>query len=184
MSDHPTNEAPELSATESHLAGLSERFLLALAARDKGDLDAASELLRSILRVEPRLAEPQMELARVLLDTEQLDEAEEYAREAVRILEGGGQWTDDLPEEVVLSMAWDLLGEILRSKADSDDIVFGDPEVWKALSAEARAAFRRAADLDPTNEHAVSWAFGYDPASVAAAEEAEKADEKDEVPEA
>ncbi len=168
-------EPTVFDAPESHLEGLGQRFLLAMAARDKNDLDASAELLRSILRVEPRLAEPQMELARILLETEQLDEAETYAREAVRIFEGGGQWTDDLPENVVLSMALDLLGEILRSKADSDEVVFGDPDRFQVLMKEARAAFLQAAKLDPTNEHAITWAFGFDPASVAAEEQHDKA---------
>lgn len=176
-------EQTVFDAPESHLEGLGQRFLLAMAARDKNDLDAASELLRSILKVEPRLGEPQMELARILLETDQLDEAEDFAREAVRIFESGGQWTDDLPENVVLSMAWDLLGEILRSKADSDEVVFGDPAAFAELMREARAAFLRAAELDPTNEHAITWAFGFDPASVAAEAQAEKA-ALDEEPEA
>lgn len=168
-------EPTVFDAPEEHLAGLGERFLLAMAARDKGDIDAAAELLRAVIRVEPRLGEPQMELARILLETEQLDDAEDHAREAVRIFEGGGQWTEDLPEAVVLSMAHDLLGEILRSKADSDEVVFGDPARFEALMSEARVAFRRAAELDPTNEHAATWAFGFDPSSVAAAEAAERA---------
>lgn len=178
-------EPTVFDSPESHLEGLGQRFLLAMAARDKNDLDAAAELLRSVLRVEPRLGEPQMELARILLETEQLDEAEEHAREAVRIFEGGGQWTDDLPENVVLSMAWDLLGEILRSKADSDEVVFGDPGRFEGLMTEAKAAFLAAVRLDPTNEHAATWAFGFDPASVLAEEQADKAplDEEPELPE-
>lgn len=165
---------------DAHLKGLGDRFLLALAAREKNDIDAAAELLRSILRVEPRLAEPQMELARVLMESEQLEEAEEYAREAVKILEGGGQWTEDLPENVVLSAAWGILAEILRRKADTDEIVFGEADAFKALMDETRAAFLRAAELDPTNEHAASWAFGFDPAAAAA----EQVAEHDDTPEA
>ncbi len=176
-------EPTVFDAPESHLEGLGQRFLLAMAARDKDDLDAAAELLRSILRAEPRLGEPHMELGRILLETGQLEEAEEHAREAVRIFEAGGQWTDDLPEAVVSSMAWDLLGEVLRSKADSDEVVFGAPETFAGLMAEAKAAFLQAARLDPTNEHAITWAFGFDPASVAAEAEADKAP-LDEEPEA
>ena len=165
---------------ESHLRGMGDRFLLALAAKEKNDIDTAADLLRSILRVDPRLAEPQMELARILMESEQLEEAEEYAREAVKLLEGGGQWTEDLPENVVLSAAWGVLAEVLRQRADTDEMVFGDAEAFAKLMAETRAAFVRAAELDPTNEHAVSWAYGFDPAAAAA----EQVADHDETPEA
>jgi tetratricopeptide (TPR) repeat protein len=157
----------EPTPPEAHLDGLGERFEGALALKERRDFDAAAEALRGILRVEPRLAEPRLELARILLDTGQPELAEEEAREAVRILEGGGQWIDVLPEAVVLSLAFDLLGESIRLQADSDEVVFGDPAVWQARLAEAHQAYARAAALDPSNEHAVWWAqrFG-DPRSA------------------
>ena len=82
MSD-PSDKGTEddvVDGPESHLRGMGDRFLLALAAKEKNDIDTAADLLRSILRVDPRLAEPQMELARILMESEQLEEAEEYAR--------------------------------------------------------------------------------------------------------
>ena len=182
MSD-PSDKGTEddvVDGPESHLRGMGDRFLLALAAKEKNDIDTAADLLRSILRVDPRLAEPQMELARILMESEQLEEAEEYAREAVKLLEGGGQWTEDLPENVVLSAAWAVLAEVLRQRADTDEMVFGDAEAFAKLMAETRAAFVRAAELDPTNEHAVSWAYGFDPAAAAA----EQVADHDETPEA
>ena len=182
MSD-PSDKGTEddvVDGPESHLRGMGDRFLLALAAKEKNDIDTAADLLRSILRVDPRLAEPQMELARILMESEQLEEAEEYAREAVKLLEGGGQWTEDLPENVVLSAAWSVLAEVLRQRADTDEMVFGDAEAFAKLMAETRAAFVRAAELDPTNEHAVSWAYGFDPAAAAA----EQVADHDETPEA
>lgn len=151
---------PELDPEDERIQALGPRFLDALRAAEARDVDAASEILRGILKVEPRLAEPHMELARVLLDTGQLDEAEEHAREALRLLESGGQWTDDLPEDVLLSLAADLLGEILRQRADADEIVFGDAETWKALVDESMALFRRAHALDPNNEHAAAMVLG------------------------
>jgi tetratricopeptide (TPR) repeat protein len=145
---------------ESHLDGLDQRFLDALEARRRGDIDSASELLRSILRVEPRLAEPRMELSSMLLEAGQIAEAEEEARESLRCLQSGGQWTTDLEGHTLLSLAWNLLGETLRRQADHDDAVFGDPAKWQALMDESAASFLEAARLDPTNLHANHWAFG------------------------
>lgn len=161
--DSTSPHLAQLDEPEAHLAGLVERFREALRLRsEKNDIDGASEILREILRVEPRLAEPRMELARILLDVGQFGEAEEQAREAIRILEAGGQWTDDLPENVVLSLAWNILAEALRRRADTDEVVFGDPDEWRHLVALARQAFKRAAELDRTNEHAAEWAARFE----------------------
>lgn len=146
-------------AEQLRMTGLQARFQQALLARQKDDVDGAAELLRSILAAEPRLAEPRMELAHILLNTGQHDEAEEHAREAVRTLEAGGQWTDDLDEDVMLSLAYTTLGEVLRQKADTDDIIFGDPAAFKALQSESRTLFLKASALDPENQHAVYWGF-------------------------
>jgi len=153
-------ELPE--GAEPHLDALGARFLLALEAMRRGDVDRAADELRSILRAEPRLAEPRMELARLLLQTDQPEEAAEQAEEALSVLDSGGQWLEDLPENVVRSVAWNLRGEALRQQADRDEVVFGDPERWKALVEEARQAFARAATLDPENRHAHYWAGGTD----------------------
>ena len=69
---------------------------------------------------------------------------------------------------------------MLRRRADTDEVVFGDEAAFKEIMDETRAAFRRAADLDPTNEHAVSWAFGFDPDAAAA----EQVADHDDTPEA
>ena len=148
---------------EEHLAPLAIRFMRALELRRAGQVDRAAEDLRSILRVEPRLAEPHMELASVHLAIEQPERGLEHAREAVRLLETGARWNEDLPEHVVRSLAYNLLGEALRKTADQDAVVFGAPEQWKALMEEARGAFRRAAELDPENQHASWAAFGFGP---------------------
>src|SRR5262245_28520440 len=105
---------------------LGRRFLAALGHKDAGRIDEAEDLLRGILRQEPRLAEPRLELARVLLDTDRLDEAEDHARDALDVLLKGGQWTDELPEAVMTALAHATLAEILRRKADEDDVIFGD----------------------------------------------------------
>ncbi len=146
-------------ADQEALAALGPRFMGALQARADGDIDTAEEELRAILKVEPRLPEPHMELARVLLDTSRLEEAEEHAREALTHLEAGGQWTEELPENVVLALANALLAEILRQHADQDDVIFGDPERFKGMLDEARSRFARAAELDPRDEYSSFHAF-------------------------
>jgi len=122
MSENPQEEA--------QLHALGEKFMAAIQARNSGDLESAEASLRSIIRVEPRLPEPHMELGRLLLELGQLEEAESHAREAIEQLERGGQWTDELPEAVVLSIAFSLLGEVLRRRADSDEVVFGKPDLF------------------------------------------------------
>lgn len=149
---------------EDHLAPLAVRFLTALERRRAGQVDRAADDLRAILRVEPRLAEPHLELASIHLALEQPERGVDHAREAVRLLESGARWSEDLPEHVVKSLAYNLLGEALRKVADQDSVVFGDPEVWKGWMAEAKEAFRRAAALDPDNAHATWSAFGFGPA--------------------
>jgi tetratricopeptide (TPR) repeat protein len=144
---------------ETLIAGLQARFFQAMAARERGDVDGAAELLRGILRVEPRLPEPRMELANILLIADQLVEAEEHLRAAIISLETGGQWTEDLPEGVVLSLAYGTLGEVLRRQADADAVVFGAPGAFEALLTESRASFKKAAALDPDNAHAGYWSF-------------------------
>jgi tetratricopeptide (TPR) repeat protein len=156
-----------LEDPEEHLEGLEALFLAALEARRKADFDQATKLLRKVLRREPRLAEPRLELAGLLMEAGQLDEATEQAREATRILDAGGQWTLDVPSHVMRSLAWDTLGEAIRRTADQDSVVFGDPEVWRGLMDEAKAAFRTAAELDPDNAHASYAAFGFGPAEEA-----------------
>ncbi len=139
-------------AAESHLTDLGPRFMAAIEARAAGRVDAAVQEFLAILRVEPRLAEPRMELGRVYLEMGRLDEAEEEAREALRILEAGGAWTEEVPEPVLLALAWALLGEVLKERAASDEVVFGeDPARFTELLAQSRAAFARAHQLDPSD---------------------------------
>jgi tetratricopeptide (TPR) repeat protein len=138
---------------------LSRRFLAALAAKEAGRIDEAEEALRRVLRVEPRLPEPRIELARILLDTDRLDEAEEEAREGLAQLEISGPWSEDLEPDVVAALGKALLAECLRRQAEEDDVVFGDPERFRAIVSEARALFAEAARLDPSDEYASYHAF-------------------------
>jgi len=144
---------------KARIAGLQSRFQQALRAREAGDVDGAAELLRGVLSVEPRLAEPRLELSHILLNTQQIEEAEEQAREAVRILETGGQWTADITADALMSLAYTTLAEILRHRADSDEIVFGDPAQFETLHSESRTLFLKASALDSSNEHAAYWGF-------------------------
>ena len=144
---------------QDSLQALVQPFMNALRAKRDGDLDRAEDVLRNILKTEPRLPEPRLELGRICLDTDRLDEAETHTREALAQLEAGGQWTDDLPENVVQGLAWAQLAEILRRIADEDDVIFGDPARFQQLLDGSRAAFQKAAELDPSDEYASYHAF-------------------------
>ncbi len=137
---------------ESHLPLLGTRFHEAIRLRNAGRVDAAIEAFQDVLRGEPRLAEPRLELGRIFLELARLEDAEAEVREAIRLLEAGGQWTDALPENVVLSVAWALLGEILKERATSDEVVFGPELTFRSLLAQSQASFARAAALDPAYE--------------------------------
>jgi tetratricopeptide (TPR) repeat protein len=139
---------------ESYLRVLGTRFEGAMRLRASGQVDSALAAFQEVLRGEPRLAEPRMEVARMYLELGRLEDAEAEAREAIRLLEAGGQWTDALPENVVLAVAWALLGEVLKERATSDDVVFGPENVFRSLLAQSQAAFARAAALDPTYAYA------------------------------
>lgn len=155
----PQDPNDPLALNQEALDKLGEVFLRALGRRDAGHIDEAEDLLREILRKEPRLPEPHMELARILLDTERVTEAEPHARDALAYLASGGQWTDEVPEDVLASLAHALLAEILRQRAEEDDVIFGDPAVFKALVAESKEHFSRAAELDPTDATSSYYAF-------------------------
>ncbi len=144
----------DAASEQERLEGLSVIFSAALEARRRGLTERARELLRLVLRREPRLAEPHLELAHIAMSGGRLDEAELEAREGLRLLETGGAWVDDLPEDVLRSHAHNLLAELLRQRADSDEVIFGDPERFRAILAESRRHFSRAATLDPDNDHA------------------------------
>ncbi|MED5369885.1 MAG: tetratricopeptide repeat protein [Myxococcota bacterium] len=163
MSDNKISEQTERpidpNADEEHLAELGPRFMAAMALRRQGRDDQAIKELRGILAVEPRLPEPRLELGRIYLDMGRLADAREETEEALRVLEAGGQWVEDIPPEVMFSTAHGQLAETLRQLADSDEVIFGDPEVFKALLAKAKVHFAKAQDFDPNNEHASFYAF-------------------------
>ena len=153
-----SNQDPE-QQEQHQLGALGDDFMSALRLKEQGEIDKAESLFKSIIRREPRLAEPHMELARLYLDTDRLSQAESEAREALEQLDKGGQWTDEIPENVLAALAHALLAEILRRRADEDDIIFGDPDVFKALVAESQALFKQASDLDASDDYASYYAF-------------------------
>ena len=148
-----------LDAPEEHLEALGQEFMAAMHAIEGGDVEAGEKALREILKVEPRLAEPRMELARLRLVAEDLETAESEARQAVALLDAGGQWNLDIPENVMVSLAHGLLGEVLRQKASTDAVLDGPAETFQAVLREAQLQFQVAADRDPENEHARYHAF-------------------------
>jgi len=148
-----------LEAPEEHLEKLGQDFMAAMQLVEQGDNAGGEKALREILKVEPRLAEPRMELARLRLLDEDLESAEVEARNAVALLDAGGQWNLDIPEDVMSGLAHGLLGEVLRQKASSDAVLDGPPETFQATLREAQLQFQVASDKDPENEHARYHAF-------------------------
>jgi tetratricopeptide (TPR) repeat protein len=138
---------------------LGPRFLAALERRRGGDVLGAEEDLKGILQVEPRLPEPRLELGHIYLESGRIGEAESEIREGLRWLKQGGQWIDDISEDQTLSLAHGLLGEVLRVRSESDEVVFGEEEAFKSLLKESGKQFEIAAGLDPENKYAAHHAF-------------------------
>ena len=149
----------QVDAETGALSALGDRFMAALAAKDAGKLDEAEDMLRALVSEEPRLGEPHLELARLLLDTDRLEQAEDHAREAIEHLERSGAWVDGVPENVVKGLAHAVLAEILRRHADEDDVIFGDPDTFRGIVDESRREFERAHALDPSDDYASYHAF-------------------------
>ena len=146
-------ESEHFNHESDQLEKLGQDFLAALTLVQNGHVNAAFDAFTAILRTEPRLAEPRMELARLLLDTDRADEAEEHARQALDDLSNHGQWVEDLAENTVLAMAHALLAEALRRRIEEDDLIFGDPEQFKRTLKESQTHFAKAAELDPSDEY-------------------------------
>lgn len=127
-------------------------FLNAMAARQGGDDAQAAALLKDILKAEPRLAEPYLELAAIAAERGDLDEAEELARNGVEQLRRGGQWVADLDDDEMMAFALNLLGE-LEMRA-SEELVHGDTEEFRTRWNSAAAHFREALRHDPDNADA------------------------------
>jgi tetratricopeptide (TPR) repeat protein len=141
--------------TESEtLDTLAMAFEKALDLRREGQEKRAELALHGILQIEPRLAEPRLELAHFALARGEADEAEEQARLAIETLRAGGQWTLDLPANRLLAYALNLLGEALSQRLETANELLDDRDAFLAAWNEAAALFDEAMSLDPTNDDA------------------------------
>ena len=146
-------------APEHHLVPLGTRLETAFTLRGDGKNDEAEEILRDVLRTDPRLAEPRLELAHIAAARQDWEEAIEQARAAVAILRGGGQWTADLQPAQMLSFGINLLAEVIYRELQDGDLIFRDPAAFAARWNEAAALFEEAVRTDPRNEDARHWAI-------------------------
>lgn len=142
------------------LQHLESFFLKAMEFRQLGQVEQAEKTLLALLREEPRLAEPHLELAHIYLNAEKFSDAIPHIMSAIEYLENGGQWLD-IAEDEILSMAYTIKGEIYRNMADQDSVIFGDPEKWKELITISKEAFQKATENDPnkTDKHAEKWGY-------------------------
>ena len=150
-----------MSVNEENLGFLEPIFTKALEARQNGDNTRAIELFQNILRIEPRLPEPHLELAHIYLGLNQFETARIHSDQAIEYLENGGQWIDTISEDDILSLAYTIKGEIHRVEADQDEVVLGDVEIWKRMLLLSQACYRKALDLNPENEDAKYYSRHY-----------------------
>ena len=136
-------------AESAEIEPMQALFTAAMEQRQAGNTRKAEACLLEIVKKEPRLPEPHLELAHIYHSQELLDDARTHIEQAVQYLENGGQWLD-LPEDEILSMAYLIQGEIYRSMADQDEVVFGEQEVYIELVNRAKNAFKKANALDKT----------------------------------
>ena len=61
--------------------------------------------------------------------------------------------------EVVMALCCALLAEVLRRRADEDNVIFGDPAEFKRIVEESQVFFQRASALDPSDEYSSYHAF-------------------------
>ena len=146
-----------MSEEEKILKQLEFKFLEAIKAHQEGNLDKAELISKAILKLEPRLVEPNVELSSIALRREQLELAQGYAEEAIRLCTLHGHWMDNFTDDELLAMAYCNLGEALRKQAEMDEVIFQDPEMFEVLIGKAKEAYQKAAKLDPDNEFAKFW---------------------------
>ena len=147
--DTPTEitEAVLAKAEASEIEPMQALFMAAMEHRQGGDARKSEICLLEIIKKEPRLPEPHLELAHIYLAQEQFEEARTHIEQAVQYLENGGQWLD-LPENEILTMAYLIQGEIYRSLADLDEVVFGEQAAYIDYVNRAKNAFKKANMID------------------------------------
>lgn len=143
-----------LEADRAVIEALEPKMRAALAHRQAGREPEAERLLREIVRADPRLPEPRLELSYLAALREDWLEAEAQGRMAVRLLRSGGQWVADLQPSALLSFALNLLGETLVRPLEEGDLFLVDRPAFVRVWNEAAALFDEAATLDPASEDA------------------------------
>lgn len=136
---------------QDQLTALEPKMRLAMTAREQGNDAEAKRLFDEILKEEPRLAEPRLELAHMAAGTEDWEGAQSQARLAVEILKRGGQWTQDVAPEALLGFALNLLGELMVRPLEEGDLFLTDRPRFDASWNEASTLFGLAMAADPSN---------------------------------
>lgn len=152
--DGVKNVDEALAWDQEVLDALAPKMVAALEARRAGEDSVAEKLLRDILRNEPRLAEPRLELAHLAAEREQWEEARTQAELAVTTLRAGGQWTLDVEPPALLSFALNLLGEVIVRWLEEGDLLLRDRPEFTRRWNEAAGLFADACRLDGTNDDA------------------------------
>jgi len=152
-----------MDAPEGHLEALKPLMQQAMALREEGKDEEASKMLREILRAEPRLAEPRLELSHIAAAASDWPEAENQARMAVDALRSGGQWTLDLEPGQILSFALNLLGEVVVRDLEEGDLLMVDRPLFVTRWNEASNCFREALEQDNANRDARTNCIHYRP---------------------
>ena len=137
-------------AESAEIEPMQALFIAAMEHRQNRNSKKSEACLLEILKKEPRLPEPHLELAHIYHAQEQFDDARIHIEQAVQYLENGGQWLD-LPETEIMSMAYLIQGEIYRSLADLDEVVFGKQSVYIDYVNRAKNAFKKANLLDKSS---------------------------------
>ncbi len=146
-----------MSDEKKLLKHLEFKFLEAIQAHQNNDLDKAERINKAILEVEPRLVEPNLELAYISLRREQFEDAQAYAEESIRLCTLHGHWMDNFTDDELLSLSYSTLAESLRFQAQTDEVIFENPEKFTTLMKDAKEAYQKAASINPENEFARYW---------------------------
>ena len=61
---------------------------------------------------------------------------------------------DNFTDDELLSLSYSTLGEALRFQAQTDEIIFEQPEKFAELMEKAKEAYKKASSINPENEFA------------------------------